>query len=248
MFSISSSKTFRTRMFRVRQDGNQRLIATGCPPLVHPQLVPQGTLRAYLRQTSASRHQRAAFATPTAAPRTTLSTHSRNALQNERLLVIPGSSLSQPQNISAFVSSLTTPTSYSASAVESPPTWASGDDNQLPSSRPVLERLCPRCVPSCICAWQTRAISRPPGLSRERDRKPAISITGKKTGDTHSKPAISIAGIGAGPRRSSADIDRLILQDLDMAGLPQSGSGRCLPLRRPPAIREWGIGSSRFLF
>ena len=33
------------------------------------------------------------------------------------------------------------------SAVESPPTWGLRHDNQLPSSRPVLERLCPRCVP-----------------------------------------------------------------------------------------------------
>jgi hypothetical protein len=32
----------------------------------------------------------------------------------------------------------------------------------------------------------------------ERDRKPAISITGKQTGDPHSKPAISIPGIGVG--------------------------------------------------
>jgi hypothetical protein len=127
----------------------------------------------------------------------------------------PGSSLSQPQNISAFVSSLTTATSYSASAVESPQT---GDLRRRqsaakqPSSPQAFLRICARC----ICAWQTRPF-RPQGLTRERERKPAISITGKQTGDTHSKPAISIAGIGAG-RRSSADIDRLILQDRDIGG------------------------------
>ena len=55
------------------------------------------------------------------------------------------------------------------------------------------------------------------GSEEEADRKPAISITGEQTGDTHSKPAISIAGIEAG-RRSSADIDRLILQDRDTGG------------------------------
>jgi hypothetical protein len=143
----------------------------------------------------------------------------------------PGSSLSQPQNISAFVSSLTTPTSYSASAVESPPTWVSGDDNQLPSSRPVLRRLC-ICV-KCICAWQTRPF-RPPGLTRERERKPAISITGKQTGDTHSKPAISIAGIGDG-RRSSAD---KLLKSSDSAARARVG-------RKRWGAEHWGSGHSR---
>jgi hypothetical protein len=93
---------------------------------------------------------------------------------------------------------------------------ASGDDDPLPSSRPVLERLVRAMCARCICAWQTRPF-RPPGLSREQDRKPAISITGKQTGDTQSNPAISIAGIGTG-RRSSADIDRIILQDRDTGG------------------------------
>ena len=61
-----------------------------------------------------------------------------------------------------------------------------------------MRAICARCV----CAWQTRPF-RPPGLSRELDRKPATSITGKQTGDTDSKPAISIPalelGVGALP-------------------------------------------------
>ena len=66
----------------------------------------------------------------------------------------------QPQNISAFVSSLTTPTSYGASAVESPTRGlpAMTIRQSAPSSRPVLERL---CAPRYICDWQTRPFRSP---------------------------------------------------------------------------------------
>jgi hypothetical protein len=63
----------------------------------------------------------------------------------------------------------------------------------------------------CISALANPAISTAGSEIGIGIENQAISITGKQTGDTHSKPAISIAGIGAG-RRSSADIDRLILQ------------------------------------
>ena len=79
-----------------------------------------------------------------------------------------------------------------------PATTISQSAAKQPSSpRAFVREICARC----ICAWKTRPF-RPPGLSRQP--KPATSITGKQTGDTHSKPAISIAlalelGAGAVP-------------------------------------------------
>jgi hypothetical protein len=120
-----------------------------------------------------------------------------------------------PRTSLPFVSSLTTPTLQRFCCSNSYRHGASGDDNQLPSSRPVSSVVRAMCA-RCICASQTWPF-RPPGLSRERDRKPAISITGKENRQHTFKTSHLDAGIGAG-RRSSADIDRLILQDRDTGG------------------------------